>query len=531
MLSRYRLIFMLLLGLLCAALLLNRHLVPAGDNATYMILGQSLVTGRGYRMISDPRSPEMSLYPPGYPLLLAGVLAATGTAGNLLAAVLPLKLLSLALYLGATAVAYGMLRRRSVITATMTMILVVVSPHILHFATEVSTEIPYLFLSLCCLWLIESYQRRPSVQALLCVAASLVLTFYVRSVALVVAVAFALHLCVERKARHALLLLVVVGMLVAPWFIRSSLLPSTGTSIGLGRGYFSLYFSSDPYSTERAGLLAWVTRLFQNLRIYALDIVPAVLFPHVLSAAALGPAAPQILGGAMSALVMLGFILEARRGHATEWYVVLFFASCVAYPWAQSRLMVPVIAFSVFYFVTGVGFALQWVLRRSRGQAREYALPLVCSVLLLSMLRVDVRSVQTNLRSGLGHSLTEHYAGDSEWSNYLRAIEWIAADSPQLAVVMCRKADLLYLLTGHQALEYPYSADGIELMHSVQDNHVAYVIEDAFTWTRTTPQYLRPALREWLSAEPAALSPVYETDAPRTRVWRVNYSGNGDVKC
>ena len=97
LLSKYRLIFILILALLCAASLLNEHLVPAGDNATYMILGQSLVTGRGYRMISDPRTPAMALYPPGYPLLLAGVLALTGTAYDLVAAILPMKLLSLSL--------------------------------------------------------------------------------------------------------------------------------------------------------------------------------------------------------------------------------------------------------------------------------------------------------------------------------------------------------------------------------------------------------------------------------------------------
>jgi hypothetical protein len=59
------------------------------------------------------------------------------------------------------------------------------------------------------------------------------------------------------------------------------------------------------------------------------------------------------------------------------------------------------------------------------------------------------------------------------------------------------------------------------LMQCVQDNHVRYVIEDAFSWTRTTPQYLRPALQEWLSAEPGGLTLVYETDKPHTRVWQV----------
>ena len=521
-LSRYRLVFILVLGLLCAVLLLNRHLVPAGDNATYMILGQSLVTGRGYRMISDPRSPEMSLYPPGYPLLLAAVLAATGTVHDLLAAVLPMKILSIALYLGALVVIYDILRWRSGMLATVTVLLTAVNPHILHFVTEVGTEIAYLFLSLCCLWFFERYRRQGSLWGLLWVAALLVLASYVRSIALVVAAVLVLPLWAQRKFKHALLLLLVVGTLVAPWFIRTSLLPTTGTSVGLGRGYLALYFSSDPYGTMRASLSDWVTRVSQNLRIYALEIWPDVLFPHALSVGRfLAPVGLRAFTGALSAFLLLGFVLEARRGYASEWYVALFFASCVGYLWAQSRLIVPIIPFAIYYFLTGVDFVLQRILGRSRGQAQAYALTLVCAVLLLSLLRTDVRSIQRNLRSGLGHSLEAYYAEDLEWSNYLRAMMWIAQDATQPAVVMCRKADLMYLLTGNNALEYPYSKDGTELVACVRDNGVAYLIEDAFTWTRTTPQYLRPALQDWQSAELGALTLVYESDKPRTRVWRV----------
>ena len=521
-LSRYRIVFVLVLGLLCAALLLNRHLVPAGDNATYMVLGQSLATGRGYRMISDPRSPQMSLYPPGYPLLLAVLLAVTGTTRDLLAAVVPMKVLSVVLYMGALVLMYDILRRRNGTLATMATLLVAVNPHILHFGTEVGTEIPYLFLSLGCVWLFERYRRQPSTQALLWVAALLGLTFYVRSITLVMAAAFVLFLCVRGRLRHGVLLLVIVGALVAPWFVRTSLLPMTGTSVGLGRGYLALYFSSDPYGTMKASLSDWLTRLYQNLRIYALEIWPDVLFPHALSAGRFGGRAGQLaLTAIISALVLAGFVLEARRKQASEWYVALFFASCVGYLWAQSRLIVPIIPFAAYYLFVGMDSALRKVLGSSRKRARDYVLTGACAVLLASLLRVDVRSIERNRHTGWDHSLAAYYADDLEWSNYLRAMNWIAQDSPQLTVVMCRKADLVYLVTGNQALEYPYSTEGIELAQLARDNHVAYVIEDAFTWTRTTPQYLRPALQMWLGAEPEGLAVVYETGAPRTRVWRV----------
>lgn len=518
--SNYRLIPILVLGFLCAVLLLNGHLVPAGDNATYIVLGQSLATGKGYRMISDPRQPAMALYPPSYPLWLAGLLLLTGTTHQLVAAVLPMKLASIALYLGAIILAYAIFKRRDSNLAALVALLMAVNPELLYFSNDVGTEIPYLFLSLGCIWLFERYWRKPRSGMLLFVAISLALTFYVRSITLVMVVAFGFHLLIRRKVRHALLLLLIVGVLVVPWLIYTHSLPTTGTSVGLGRGYFALYFSSDPYGTTRASFSDWVARLLQNLRIYSLEIWPDVLFPHASSVAKLLGPVRAIFLAALSVLILVGFVLEGRRGHASEWYVALFFASCMGYLWAQSRLIVPIIPFAIYYLLTAVRFLLQLMLR-GRRRIRELGLLLICLVLAFSALVGDIRYIQRNLQYGLGQSVDTYYARDIEWSRYLQAMNWIASDTSQDTIVMCRKADLLYILTGHQALEYPYSADGMELMRVVYNNQVAYVIEDAFTWTRTTEQYLRPALRSWQAQDPAALSLAYETDAPRTRVWRI----------
>ncbi len=524
-LSRYRLILILALGLVSAALLLNGHLIPAGDNATYIVLGQALVTGQGYRMISDPRLPEMALYPPGYPLLVAALLALTGTARNLLASILPLKLVSVALYLAAIGLTYDLLKRHNTALATATALLMAVNPTILHFATEVGTEIPYLFLSLGCLWLFQRFwpNPRPKAVTVLWVSVLLVLTFYVRSIALVMAVALVLHLVVRRRFAHALLLLVVVGVLVAPWFIRASLLPTTGTSVGLGRSYFALYFSSDPYGTARANLSEWIARLLQNLRIYALDIWPVALFPHALRIGNLLGPFGVIFAGLTSLLLLVGFVVEARRGSVAEWYAALFFASCAGYLWAQSRLIVPIIPIAIYYLLVAVSFLLERALK-SQERVRMSALAVACTVLVLSASVVNIRSILRNLRFGLGQPVATYYAEDSEWSTYLSAMDWIAQQASPTAVVMCRKPDLLYLLTGRKALEYPYSTDGPVLARLVQDNRVAYVIEDAFRWTRTTEQYLHPALQAWRAVEPEALSLVYETDAPHARVWRVSQS-------
>jgi hypothetical protein len=462
----------------------------------------------------------MALYPPGYPLLLAGVQLLTGSTHRLLAAIPPMKLVTIVLYLVAIVLAYAALRRRNSYLATWLALLMAVNPELLYFANDISTEVPYLCLSLACIWLFDCYWRERRAGLLLAVAGLLALTFYVRTISLVMLMGFAGYLLLHRKPKDALLLMLTVSALVAPWFIYTRSLPSTGTQVGLGRGYFDLYLSADPYGTARASFSDLINRVRQNVRIYSLEIWPGLLFPHASSVTKLAGGAGGIFVAALSMLILLGFVLEARRGHASEWYVALFFASCVGYLWAQGRLIVPIIPFAIYYLLVAIDRVLQRMLRTSRGMHKA-ALTLVCALLTLSGLVGDARAIQRNLRSGLGQPIDAYYAKDAEWRNYLQAMRWIAVDAAEPAIVMCRKADLLYILTGHKALEYPYSADASELRQAVYNNQVSYVIEDSFTWTRTTEQYLRPALQGWRAEEPAALSLAFETNAPWTRVWRV----------
>jgi hypothetical protein len=470
-------------------------------------------------MISDPRMPLMALYPPGYPVLVAVVLAALGCAGELLAAVVPVKLVSVAGFVASIALAYDLLRRRHTRLAPMVALLMACNPQLLHFANEVGTEMPYLLVSLATLWVFKRWERSLTVARLIGLAVMLVTLFHIRSIGLVLAGALMLCLALRGERREALVLGVLVVFGVMPWFVYSSSLPGTGTSVGLGRGYISLYLSSDPYGTERASWVDLRVRLIQNLRIYAMDIGPEVLFPHATNLAELlGPFGALVLLG-LSGAVVAGFVLETRHARATEAYAAAFFLTNMGYLWAQSRLIVPVIPFVIYYMLVAVQELLRGLLV-DRKTLRGLGIIGMVSVLMTSALVVEARAVGRNLR--YGHTLSQWYSLDEEWARYLEAMDWIAANTASAARVICRKADLMYVVSGRQALEYPYSADSGDLAALVDESDASYIVEDQFSWTRTTEQYLRPALSEWQAAEPETLVMVLETGAPQTRVWRVN---------
>lgn len=94
------------LGFSLAMLLFDPKLYTGGDNATYLCLAKSLLAGDGYKDIYMPEEPPHTQYPPGYPLLLAGIMLFTGD--NLFL----LKMFSVLLFLGSLLIFFAFLKQR-----------------------------------------------------------------------------------------------------------------------------------------------------------------------------------------------------------------------------------------------------------------------------------------------------------------------------------------------------------------------------------------------------------------------------------
>jgi hypothetical protein len=71
--KRKSILLLLVLFIYCALsiLLFDPKLSTGGDNAIYIILAESISTGKGYKNIYMPDEPEHTQYPFGFPLLLA----------------------------------------------------------------------------------------------------------------------------------------------------------------------------------------------------------------------------------------------------------------------------------------------------------------------------------------------------------------------------------------------------------------------------------------------------------------------------
>jgi hypothetical protein len=117
------------------------------DAATYYVLGTSLATGQGYRILSEPGSPEALQYPPLLPAIVAVCQRALGSTDP--AVVAPwLRILYAVLFLGyalaALALAKRYLRPLFAVTAVAFSLL---QPNTIFVSDLLHTEIPFALIS------------------------------------------------------------------------------------------------------------------------------------------------------------------------------------------------------------------------------------------------------------------------------------------------------------------------------------------------------------------------------------------------
>jgi hypothetical protein len=429
------------------------------------------------------------------------------------------------------------------------------NPAVLSLATDILSETPFVFFTLLGLYLVDrgegtqttaenaritSNERpgwftgalralrvhRTSVyHAALLVAAGLALgaAYYMRTAELAILAAAPLFLVLKRRVRAGIALAAFLAAFALPWFLRSSAPPSPETPF-FARSYIHQVLTEAPYSDKTVSVLGLAERVISNSWDYLGRILPETLFPHLPS---LGAAAPFI-SAAIAVLLVLGFALEVRRGlRVGELAVAAYWLSLSLFVWVLGyRYVILILPFAILYLL----IAVEWIVTNSFARRHTVAAPaarpstlallLISGLLMLSSLAVDARRAERNLLTTRRQTLAQTYADNLEWTSYLGALDWIRENTAGDAVIMARKPELVYLLSSHRALEYPYTQDGSILMSTVAAGQVSYILEDAFTWTRTTETYLAPAMR----ALPAAFTLVHETPPPRTRIWQVSPS-------
>ncbi|MFQ5888717.1 MAG: glycosyltransferase family 39 protein [Gemmatimonadota bacterium] len=489
------------LHLVLGLLLYDPTLFPGGDNAEYMILGESLRTGSGYRDIHLVGSPLHTKYPPVFPLLLA----ALGWLGG----VQLFKLVSLALTAGSVWLVFAL--GRQIVgerTAFLAAGLLAVSPLLLEYSHYVLSEALFTLLVLAAL-LARGSENPAGRRAAVAAGAAAFLT---RSAGLSLLAALAIHPLLLRRRREAAASLLAALLILVGWGLFQRLGPPGQP------GYVEQLLLVNPYEPQLgqvgpAGLLA---RAASNLWLY----VSAVLPQSLGIGGGPGPFAANplvVLFGAVAAgLALSGWLREATRGITLTGLFTLFYLGLITlWPsvWTDRRFLLPVLPILLLYLLDGVGALGSWALRRwsfwwPAGAFVGLAVPAILSAGRLIPGRVEcVRSY----RAGAP-------CDPPGMASFYAAARWASQNTPPGAVIANRKPDLFFLFARRQGGLYRFSAEPAVVLRGLEELGASYVVVDQISLT--TDRYLIPTIRMYRDR----FEPVYSGGDPPTLILR--FEGN-----
>src|SRR3954453_14420325 len=261
--ARYGVLAAVVLAAVHVGLVAGHYVVGSfDDDGHYLALAKAFADGKGYVDTSMPGSPVESLYPPGYPLLIAPLVWLFGSA------VWPLRLLSAIAFLGCFPLLDRLLRRHPVPTGVRvaTLVMFALSPTAATFGSEVMPETVFLFVLLAVLLALPRWEEEASLLSWrgAVVALGAPYLFMLKTAGLPMLVGVLGWLLMRRRWRHLAMVAATSVLMIAPMVI----VRMASGSVTPTR-YKNEYGLAGPFPHA----------VWNGLRAYVTDAIPATLVP------------------------------------------------------------------------------------------------------------------------------------------------------------------------------------------------------------------------------------------------------------
>lgn len=420
------------------------------DDGIYAILAKAIATGQGYRYLNLPGAPAAAHYPPGYPLLLAGLWRLVPR----FPANIPLLLLMNAVFLGAIAWETATLARRvlgwraaaaaaAALVATLSLPLLMLSRLVLSEPMFVALLLPAL-LAAERLVAEESSQRRA-----LAVGAACGGVMLVRAHGAALPLALVVLLAMRHHWRHALACVAGMALVLAPWELWQ--LAHRTVFAGTLRGSYG-------------GYGAW---LMDGLR-HGVPFVAGTVVANGREIGALfadrfsladGHVARSIAACLGTVVVLAGAVRMRRRAPVIVLFAAIYYLIILLWPFTPWRFV----------------FALWPVVVLSLGECARWAFELRPRRATLSMIPGAALLV---LAAGIVRNERRAYAqrawrtpGNQATTQIAPLVRWVAANTTPRDVIAADAEQIVYLFTGRRAVPLaPFTAAEYLSARSVRQN-------------------------------------------------------------
>lgn len=476
-----------------------------GDNAAYLGLARGLLSGHGYVDFWDPAMRPHGQYPPGFPAMVAALLAVGIDSW------VAVKLLVALLSGAAVAVSYLWARRVSgpAVALGAGAILAAAPGVLLQSQLELSDVPFWLFVALA-LWAFSRLEspallrrsaldlpaERPAgdpaahsddaaasvaaddravVRWAAIGAAAATAAWLTRSAALPLVIALALWLVLRRRWKALAVMVAIVAPPAALWALWQHHLG--------GSAYANVFWWKDPYRPELGTITPplLAARIYANAVKYVVSRVPALLIGVEYSPPAI------VAGNLVVLLAIVGWARRARALGLAEIFCVFYVGLLLVWPdeWADTRFVLPLLPLLLVY----AGETLAEAGRRlKRPEVAGLAVALAIGAGLPGSIGLAREAIAC--RAGYPGELDACYP--PMWAGLFTAFRRVAWTLPEGSVVLTRKPTLMWAMSGYRSRIYPFSANPDTLLKAARDAGAQYVIVDR---TPEAERYLKPAVR------------------------------------
>ncbi len=471
-------------------LLLAWQFYPApstnGDNAKYYLLGKALIEGKGYRQIYLPHNPVETQYPIIFPMFL-------GFTQIFSDSILSAKIMVAIIGTLVTLLCFYTFKKYLLYLLFPFLILTASSAFLAEFSVILLSEIPYLFLSLLALFLLEKSLENPNNHFLFWTAILVsVLPVHCRSIGVAFSAAWIITNLYMKRFRYVFTHILIL--------ILTILLYRSLTS--WGSPYMLQLFQKNSYDPEMGyvNIGELFERVIGNVKKYSSTIIRGSLIPFYRS---FPPTAGKLLSTICVVLILLGWI----RGLFIELrflsiYTFFYFGILTLWQtqWSGERFLIGILPFLFLFLILGTDTILMLYDPKYRRSFFALIKPLkvpltntiskgkniiiwilICSIFLF------------NFQYHINNSREKKKLGQ-DWKNFYSCADWIRINTLKDAVVMNRKPELFYIRSKRKSLIYPLTHDVDKIITSMENNNVTHVIYDNFYWTKTTAKYLYPVV-------------------------------------
>jgi len=421
------------------------------DDGLYVLGGQSIARGEGYRIVSLPGEPWQTKYPFLFSVLLAGIWKLAPEFPGNARWLQGIEILSGALLIPLT---YCFARRRLALGSGLALgcaVLVASSPALFGVISWVLTELPFAVVALTAL-LIEEERTGAAEPPILrsALAGGLAAAGYLlKSQGLVLGVALVAAAFSRRQWRRAFVLLACFAPGPAAWW------------------FFRFTHASEPGS--------WIFRYYVTYDYFlphwtreGVAILQAILPVNLAGAGAalcrlapLGGSEPGLWRAAGLAVALSGsLILAWRRGaRASAIFFVLMVASTVTVPWNPLRLLVPVLPLVVVLLVllSAAGtrrLAAAWAAGDEKLARRARALVFVAIGVATAANALVLAGQVASDRADDLPAYVDLRDSQHGWRGFAETIAWIRANTGEGDLVASAIDPFYYLHTGRRGLHY-----------------------------------------------------------------------------